>query len=67
MMKIIANISLNFQKLPLTPTSDTYAIWRDTPIPMHIDFYFFNWTNPHELLDPEKKPEFVQMGPYRFM
>nr|XP_018910296.1 PREDICTED: protein croquemort-like isoform X1 [Bemisia tabaci] len=54
-------------KLPLTPTSDTYAIWRDTPIPMHIDFYFFNWTNPHELLDPEKKPEFVQMGPYRFI
>lgn len=32
-----------------------------------MDFYFFNWTNPHEIKDNMSKPIFHQLGPYRFL
>ncbi|XP_075224642.1 protein peste-like isoform X2 [Lycorma delicatula] len=32
---------------------------------MHMDFYFFNWTNPNEILT--EKPSFVELGPYRYI
>uniref|UniRef100_T1I4V1 Uncharacterized protein n=1 Tax=Rhodnius prolixus TaxID=13249 RepID=T1I4V1_RHOPR len=44
--------------------SHTFALWRDTPVPMYMNFYFHNWTNPDEL--KLNKPRFQQMGPYRF-
>lgn len=53
-------------ELPLTPTSKSFALWRDTPIPITIDFYFFNWTNTDELFNDDFKPNLVEMGPYRF-
>ncbi|KAJ1519319.1 hypothetical protein ONE63_004618 [Megalurothrips usitatus] len=53
-------------ELTLTPRSTSYRVWRDTPVPLKLDFYFWNWTNPHEVNDPEKVPHFEQMGPYRF-
>lgn len=31
-----------------------------------MDFYFFNWTNPHEIRNSSTKPTFQQLGPYRF-
>ncbi|XP_057336645.1 protein croquemort-like [Microplitis mediator] len=56
------------KELPLTPNSRSYELWKDTSkLPMNIDFYFFNWTNPEELRVPGKKPNFVQMGPYSFV
>ncbi|XP_034950867.1 protein croquemort-like [Chelonus insularis] len=55
------------KELPLTPTSRSFEIWKDSEkIPMNIDFYFFNWTNPKELRIPGSKPNFIQMGPYSF-
>ncbi|GLV39925.1 scavenger receptor acting in neural tissue and majority of rhodopsin is absent [Carabus blaptoides fortunei] len=36
------------------------------PIPMALDFYFFNWTNPEDLMNSTVKPHVVEMGPYRF-
>jgi hypothetical protein len=41
-------------------------MWKETPIPIYIDFYFFNWTNPEELLEENFKPALVELGPYRF-
>lgn len=35
-------------------------------MPLRLDFYFWNWTNPHEINEPGTVPQFVQMGPYRF-
>jgi CD36 family. len=56
------------QQLGLTSTSTSFSMWEETPIPMYIEVYFFNWTNaaefqekPHEVI-----PEFVEMGPYVF-
>jgi hypothetical protein len=54
------------QELQLSQTSKSYALWKDTPIPLSLDFYLFNWTNPEELLEENFKPELVELGPYRF-
>lgn len=57
-----------FQELILSPNSKSFEVWKDTnDVPMNIDFYFFNWTNPEEIKVPGKKPVLVQVGPYRFM
>jgi hypothetical protein len=32
-----------------------------------MDVYFFNWTNPEELMNDGFKPNLVEVGPYRFM
>ncbi|XP_063990082.1 protein croquemort-like [Diachasmimorpha longicaudata] len=57
------------QELPITPTSRVLDLWRTTgdKIPLNMEFYFFNWTNPHELKIPGKKPNFVEVGPYTFI
>lgn len=52
--------------LVLKPGSQTFDLWRKPPIPLALDFYFFNWTNPEEINDPSKKPKFAEIGPYRF-
>lgn len=42
-------------------------MWKETPIPMYLKFYMFNWTNPHEFhASSSVKPHFEQMGPYVF-
>ena len=35
-------------------------------MPLHLDVYFWNWTNSHELYNEDVKPIFTQLGPYRF-
>ncbi|XP_014485901.1 PREDICTED: protein croquemort-like [Dinoponera quadriceps] len=52
--------------LTLTPTSVSYNMWQETPIPMYLKFYMFNWTNPDEFIASNVKPNFVEMGPYVF-
>uniref|UniRef100_A0A8D9B0S2 Protein croquemort n=1 Tax=Cacopsylla melanoneura TaxID=428564 RepID=A0A8D9B0S2_9HEMI len=54
------------RELALSPTSRSFNIWRSNPVPIYLDFYFFNWTNPGEILNNATKPKFVEMGPYRF-
>lgn len=48
----------------MTEGSDTYKLWRDTPVPQVMNFYLHNWTNPEEL--GKEKPVLTQMGPYSF-
>ncbi|XP_011314748.1 protein croquemort [Fopius arisanus] len=57
------------QELPITPTSRVLDLWRSTgdKIPLNMEFYFFNWTNPEELKIPGKKPNLVEVGPYTFI
>ncbi|KAK4875495.1 hypothetical protein RN001_011917 [Aquatica leii] len=52
--------------LVLKPNSQTLELWKLPPMPITLDFYFFNWTNPEEIHDLNKKPKFVEMGPYSF-
>lgn len=35
-------------------------------MPLYLDVYFFNWTNPEDFLDETKKPVLNEIGPYRF-
>ncbi|CAG5108740.1 Similar to crq: Protein croquemort (Drosophila melanogaster) [Cotesia congregata] len=55
------------KELPLTPTSQKYAMWEETPIPMYLEVYLFNWTNPQDFsLSSKVKPHFNELGPYVF-
>ncbi|XP_012270483.1 protein croquemort isoform X2 [Orussus abietinus] len=59
--------SMMHEQLELTTTSESYKMWEKTPIPMYLQLYLFNWTNPHDFNSAVKtKPHFVQMGPYTF-
>ncbi|CAH0555939.1 unnamed protein product [Brassicogethes aeneus] len=53
--------------MTLTPTSMAFDIWKKNPVPMKIDFYFYNWTNPQDIHNVTVKPKFVELGPYRFI
>jgi len=55
-------------QLGLTSTSTSFSMWEETPIPMYIEVYFFNWTNAEEFRQDPKNvtPHFVEMGPYVF-
>ncbi|XP_067010074.2 protein croquemort [Anabrus simplex] len=54
------------KELTISPSSKSYQIWKYTPVPMTLEFYFFNWTNPEDIRKPGTKPNLVQMGPYVF-
>lgn len=44
----------------------TFAMWREPPVPIYMDFYLFHWANPERTLDGTEKPKFVEKGPYVF-
>lgn len=51
----------------LTNTSMSYELWKEIPIPMYLEFHFFNITNTHELLtNKSAKIKVAEMGPYTF-
>ncbi|KAG8303054.1 scavenger receptor activity protein [Homalodisca vitripennis] len=55
-------------ELKMTPDSVTFEVWKDNPVPIYIEFFFFNWTNRGDL---EKEgsfhiPQLQELGPYRF-
>lgn len=52
--------------MQLTPDSRIYEKWRKPPIPVFMDVYFFNWTNPEDFYNHSTKPIFKEIGPYRF-
>ncbi|KAF6210155.1 hypothetical protein GE061_013257 [Apolygus lucorum] len=57
-------VSIIHNQLKVTAGSKTFQMWRDTPVPQYMSFYFFNWTN-HEKLGSET-PTFDELGPYKF-
>ncbi|KAI5745962.1 hypothetical protein M8J76_015879 [Diaphorina citri] len=53
--------------LTLRESSKSYRAWKHTTLPLYLDFYMFNWTNPQESLsNPNVKPIVVEVGPYVF-
>lgn len=43
-----------------------HKFWSEPPQPIYMDIYLFNWTNPHEFTNKSVKPNFVEIGPFRF-
>lgn len=52
--------------LRLAPNSEMYKNWIKNPFPLQLDLYIFNWTNPEDIFNKSIKPEFVEIGPYKF-
>jgi len=63
-------------KMQLAVTWDSYSfdLWEETPIPMHMNIYYFNVTNAEEVMmdlatwngTERIKPRLKQVGPYSF-
>ncbi|GLV39928.1 croquemort [Carabus blaptoides fortunei] len=65
--KVLLAIRYRNRQLALHESSYGYDIWKETPIPMYMDVYLFNWTNPEEVKkDWTIKPIVEQLGPYVF-
>lgn len=45
--------------------TDAFEAWKDPPAHIYMQFYFFNLTNPQEVLDGER-PAVVEIGPYTY-
>ncbi|XP_053110828.1 lysosome membrane protein 2 isoform X2 [Hemicordylus capensis] len=45
--------------------TDIFKVWEEPPPPIYIQFYFFNLTNPLEVLEGET-PIMKQAGPYTY-
>ncbi|XP_030747227.1 protein croquemort-like [Sitophilus oryzae] len=43
-----------------------YQMWKETPIPMYLEFHLFNWTNSDRVEKYSVKPTFEELGPYTF-
>ena len=54
---------MKFQKYQVKNGTDVYYIWKDTPVPLQIKFYFYNIDNPQEFMNGSK-PKLTEMGPY---
>ncbi|KAK2819067.1 hypothetical protein Q5P01_024628 [Channa striata] len=45
--------------------TEAFKAWENPPAPVYMQFYFFNLTNPQEMLDGEM-PAVVEIGPYTY-
>lgn len=45
--------------------TDAFDAWENPPAPIYMQFYFFNLTNPLEVLDGDR-PAVVEIGPYTY-
>ncbi|XP_075731602.1 protein croquemort-like isoform X2 [Rhipicephalus microplus] len=53
--------------LVLEPNSEIYSSWQRAPIPIYLKYYFFNMTNPDEIMAGTEKPRLQEVGPYTFL
>ncbi|PZC71095.1 protein croquemort [Helicoverpa armigera] len=53
--------------MTLSPDSMSFSIWRETPIPMYLEIFFFNISNVDEIVaGTATKVRVEEMGPYVF-
>ena len=43
-----------------------YNYWLDPPVPIYMQFWMFNVTNPDEVLQKGERPSVAQYGPYTY-
>ncbi|CRK93828.1 CLUMA_CG007355, isoform A [Clunio marinus] len=62
-------ISINYMLTPqlvLQNNTQNYDYWKESPVPIYLEVYFFNWTNHEDVHNRSIKPHFTEMGPYVF-
>ncbi|TDH01972.1 hypothetical protein EPR50_G00168370 [Perca flavescens] len=45
--------------------TEAFEAWENPPAPIYMQFYFFNLTNPMEVLDGDR-PAVIEIGPYTY-
>ncbi|RXN24608.1 lysosome membrane 2-like protein [Labeo rohita] len=53
------------EQVVLENGTEAFSVWEDPPPPVYMQFYFFNLTNPAEVLNGDK-PVVLQIGPYTY-
>lgn len=53
-------------QIALTPGSQSYPMWKETPVPIYQKFYFFNVTNAQEIEQLGHKPQLEEIGPFTY-
>ncbi|XP_028991381.1 lysosome membrane protein 2-like [Betta splendens] len=53
------------KEITLTEKSQVFESWKNPPSPVYVEYYFFNVTNPEEILAGEKA-SVKQIGPYTY-
>uniref|UniRef100_A0A3P8WL17 Scavenger receptor class B member 2 n=1 Tax=Cynoglossus semilaevis TaxID=244447 RepID=A0A3P8WL17_CYNSE len=53
------------EEVVLKNGSEAFKAWENPPAPIYMQFYFFNLTNPLEVLDGER-PAVLEIGPYTY-
>uniref|UniRef100_A0A8C4HL59 Lysosome membrane protein 2 n=1 Tax=Dicentrarchus labrax TaxID=13489 RepID=A0A8C4HL59_DICLA len=57
--------SLVKKEVVLKNGTEAFEAWENPPAPIYMQFYFFNVTNPLEVLDGDR-PAVVEIGPYTY-
>ena len=52
--------------MPLDPFSEQLDTFKKPPANLHLNFYFFNLTNPNDVINHGEKPVFKEIGPYSY-
>lgn len=56
------------KKMIISPNEKyVYDLWTNTPVPISMQVYFFNWTNPEDINNHSIKPRLQEIGPYTFI
>ncbi|XP_077398838.1 lysosome membrane protein 2c [Vanacampus margaritifer] len=53
------------KEIVLKNGTEAFDAWEDPPAPIYMQFYFFNLTNPLEVLDGDR-PAVLEVGPYTY-
>merc|ERR1712071_605608 len=62
---LICNSIIDWQ-LELKEGTLMWGMWKDAPVPMYINFYFFNILNTDDITKHHAKPILQEVGPYVF-
>lgn len=56
-------LPFSLQNVKINPSSISYQMWKDIPVPFYLSVHFFEVLNPKEVLQGAK-PVLSQRGPY---
>ncbi|XP_022700951.1 scavenger receptor class B member 1-like isoform X2 [Varroa jacobsoni] len=49
--------------LIIDPSNEVYENWKETPVPIYVSMFLFNYTNPDDII-LGAKPKLQQLGPF---